>query len=303
MRLFPHLCVGLFCVLIVSSLTGQPLPDHRYLAAEIANDVFYLPLKTDRYFTSGMQFEYGRITTDDTTSSNKQPVINRQYWNINQDLFTPDAIDSPVLVPEDRPFASYLTLSRGREWQLPQAGLRLRQQWTAGVLGRYSMGGKMQNSFHGMINFAEEVPGWVHEVNPDVVLNYELEIERQYSLGKAGRVGLGTVFRGGTLYTDFRPAANLFLRPVRFGKQDYLYAKLAASSRLVGYNATLSGGLFNRDDRYRDVIQPHRVVHQLGASGGLTVNGYVLEGGVRWLSPEFRGGMNHLWAWFGIRVR
>lgn len=301
---FPTLFrVWLFVFFFSSSLLGQSPSGYRYLATEIANDVFYLPLKTDRYFTSGMQVEWGSVRFRRIARAGNQPVMEKRYWKINQDLFTPNAIDSLQIMPGDRPFASYLTLSRGHVTELSGFGFQLRRQWTVGVLGKYSFGGKMQNAFHSMIDFAEEIPGWVNEVNPDVVLNYEIEIGRRFPLGKWHRFHLNTRGRLGTLYTDIRPEGVLSLVPVRFGENAHFGISAAASTRLVGYNATLSGGLINRDERYRPNVVPIRTVHQLGLTSGLYLNGYKLEGGVRWLSPEFEGGEDHLWAWFGVSIR
>ena len=295
--------VALLTLCTVTFLRGQPASERRYLSAEIANDVFYLPLKTDRYFTSGLRFEWGKERSRAVEQLGGNRVVNRRYWRIDQDLFTPNAIDSLDLMPNDRPFASYLTVSRGFVTTLPGLGLRLRRQWTAGVLGRPSFGGRMQNAFHGMIDFAEEIPGWVHEVRPDLVLNGLLAVEKDLPLGQYHRFTLATRARLGTLYTDFRQEATVTLRPVRLGSDDGLYLRLTAGGHLVGYNATLSGGLLNRDDRYRGVIRPRRLVVNLGATAGMNALGLGLEGGVRWLSPEFRGGMEHLWAWFGVVIR
>lgn len=300
--IFPaYLRVGLFFLVFSLSLSGQETTSSRYVAAEIANDVFYLPLKTDRYFTSGLRFEWGSISHRRLARMGNNKVTNSRYWRIDQDLFTPNAIDSLQVMPGDRPFASYLTLSRGRVTDLPGLGFRLRRQWTVGVLGKPSFGGRMQNAFHGMIDFAEEIPGWVNEVNPDVVLNYTLAAEKDFALGPHHRFTLSSRGRLGTLYTDFRSAGTLLLRPVRFGSTADLYLELTAGGRLVAHNATLTGGLLNQDDRYRGVIRPRRLVSDLGAKTGLRLGDFRLEGGVRWLSPEFRGGGEHLWAWFGAR--
>ncbi|MEM6770726.1 MAG: lipid A-modifier LpxR family protein, partial [Bacteroidota bacterium] len=147
--------VGLLSVVLSYTLSGQSSPGSRYFSAEIANDVFFLPIKTDRYFTSGMQFEWGRESEVSFKIIDRGKAIKRKYWRINQDLFTPKAIDSLRLMPNDRPFASYLIVSKGSTFSIPLLGFSLRQQWTGGVLGKYSQGGRMQNAFHGMIDFAE----------------------------------------------------------------------------------------------------------------------------------------------------
>jgi hypothetical protein len=296
-------CVGLLSVFFSLSLHGQETAKRNYLTAEIANDVFFLPLKTDRYFTSGMQFEFGSVNEEKVPLSDQLIVAKSKYWRINHDLFTPSAIDSTSLMRDDRPFASYLTLSRGRSFTLPGKAFYFRRQWTAGILGKYSGGGMMQNAFHSVIDFAEEIPGWTHEVKTDVVLNYELELGRRFFLGKHSYLSVNVLGRLGTLYTDLRPEATLSLMPLHLQKDKYLQLEFSAASRWVGYNATLSGGLFNRDDRYRGVVMPHRLVHNLGVTGHIQFSKFYLRSGVKYLTPEFWGGQNHVWAWIGFGVR
>lgn len=295
--------VGLLIVIFSFSLSGQSKNNSRYFSAEIANDVFFLPIKTDRYFTSGMQFEWGTTSKENTLLTAKSVGTKSKYWRINQDLFTPKAIDSIRLMPNDRPFASYLIVSRGNTFSLPALGFALRRQWTAGVLGKYSQGGRMQNAFHGMIDFAEEIPGWVHEVKPDLILNYEIEASKSYPLGKRTQAAFNVRGRLGTLYTDIRPEFVISTIPLKFSDKGWVQLSLSGANRLVGYNATLTGGIFNPDERYRTNIIPHRSVRDAGLLGILHYAGYELSGGVRWLSPEFQGGLNHVWAWFGVKVR
>ena len=292
--------VALLSVITSFSLGGQPVNGSHYFSAEIANDVFFLPLKTDRYFTSGMAFEWGKKQAEKTIFATKARSFKSQYWRINQDLFTPEEIESSQLMPNDRPFASYVILSRGNTFDFPAVGFQLRRQWTAGILGKYSQGGRIQNAFHGMIDFAEEIPGWVHEVNPDLLLNYELEVSKRYPLSTRTTATFNLRGRLGTLYTDLRPEFTIATTPLKFSEKSWIQLSISGANRLVGYNATLTGGLLNRDERYRKTIIPRRNVQDLGATGIIQYTHYKLSGGVRWLSPEFQGGLNHVWAWFGI---
>lgn len=294
--------VGLLSVILSFSLSAQTLSNSHYFFAEIANDVFFLPIKTDRYFTSGMQFEWGVTAKGNTSLLHHKQGVSAKYWRINQDLFTPKAIDSIRVMPNDRPFASYLVISRGNTFSLPLVGFQLRRQWTAGVLGKHSQGGRMQNAFHGMIDFAEEIPGWVNEVKPDLILNYELEVSKRYPIGKRTTAIINVSARLGSLYTDFRPELVFSIIPLRFSDRGKVGLSVSGANRLVGYNATLTGGLFNPDDRYRNSIRPHRSVRDVSALGTLHYAGLELSGGVRWLSPEFKGGLNHVWAWFGVKM-
>ncbi|MBC6996383.1 DUF2219 family protein [Neolewinella lacunae] len=294
-------CVWAALLLLVHYLPAQSI-SKPYFAAEIANDVFYLPLKTDRYFTSGIQLEAGR--------SNLQPNLlipalnthHTRYWRINQSIFTPQAIDSVRLVRGDHPFASYLVLSNGVSVVQPLLGTTVTSEWTLGVLGKYSGGGRMQNALHRMVNFAEEIPGWNHEVKPDLIVNYRLHYQRLFFLSPRLHFEARLAGQLGSLYTDGSMGMALRAVPLQFNSRTFVELILGSTTRVVGYNATLSGGLFNRDDRYRGVIVPKRIVGRTEYGGAVHLNGLVLEGGVVMLGKEFDGGLSHRWAWIGLRL-
>ncbi|MEM9259463.1 MAG: lipid A-modifier LpxR family protein [Bacteroidota bacterium] len=294
------ICVGLLYLLLSFGLGAQQSTVARYFSGVVANDVFYLPIKTDRYFTSGVQFEYG-ITQ--AVSSSVLPGLEERvsrYWRVNHHLYTPSAIDSSNLQVNDRPFASYLTISRGKIYQSEVLGLRLEQLWTIGVLGKYSGGGRIQNAFHEMVKFAEPIPGWTHEVAPDFILNYQLSMRQDFPLLGRFVVAPSFTIRAGTLYTDISGGFFLSGKLVAFSPRRFLRLGFGSDLRFVGYDATLSGGLLNRDERYRGVIQPRRIVGQFQLRGSLHFDGWRGSAGLAYLSKEFTGGWSHTWAWFGL---
>ncbi|MBC8084929.1 MAG: DUF2219 family protein, partial [Hymenobacter sp.] len=73
--------------------------------------------------------------------------------------------------------------------------------------------------------------------------------------------------------------------------------------RLVGYNATLQGGLLRRDNPY---TLPARAVRRTVARGtgtiGLGFGGVRLETSAVWVSPEFSGARSHTWGQFALWV-
>lgn len=294
--------VVLLCMVFSYSLSSQAPKVARFFSATIANDVFFLPVKTDRYYTSGIQFEWGKVEPPKAGLTPMATSITKRYWQVSQDIFTPNEIESSQLVPNDRPFASYLIVSRGHTFEMPTLGFRLRRQWTVGVLGKYSLGGQMQNAFHNMIDFAEAIPGWVNEVRPDLLLNYEVALSKSYPVGRRAAAHIRLRGRLGTLYTDIRPRVAISVTPLTFKSKGQLQIELSVANRFVGYNATLTGGLLNRDDRYRKTIIPHRSVWNLETKADLHYAGYILSGGVCLLGAEFKGGMHHVWAWFGAKL-
>jgi hypothetical protein len=294
--------IGILIAVCSSLLTGQQTWGRTYLELEVANDVFYLPIKTDQYFTSGISLELGKKEVARSPFRQFGVATRTQYWRFTQNIFTPREIESQQLLFNDRPFASYLVATRGKTYTDGNLGFHLGRSITIGVLGKYSGGGNMQNAFHEMVGFADPLPGWINEVKPDAVFNYRLEINQAFQ--PTGRVGLttGLIGRLGTLHTDLATTLSLKIVALKRNEHRFLAFELAGDARLVGYNATLTGGLINRDERYFGIIQPTRIVAQAGLDGLLSFDAWELRGGLRHLTREFDGGLSHAWAWMGIKV-
>lgn len=295
--------LGAFFVVCCSSLAGQKAWSNLYVDFKIENDVLYLPIKTDQYFTSGLSLEVGQEKMARSPLLNVPSARRQRYWRLTQDIFTPQRIESPDLVKDDRPFASFLVFTYGKSFTDDHLGIGITQEFTAGVLGKYSGGGKMQNAFHDILSFADEVPGWRYEVKPDVIVNYRLGLRRSIRMGRFFWLNTELVARLGTLNTDLAPGVSCEWLALRVGTNRTLRFELSSQARLVGYNATLTGGIFNVDERYRGVIQPRRIVGQAGLDGVIDFDGLRISGGLRHLSSEFRGGWEHAWAWISFRVQ
>lgn len=291
------------CILVFSTyLPGQRTWGGGYIDFRIANDVLYLPIKTDQYFTSGISLEVGKKTEVAPLLRTTTNAVQNRYWRFTQNIYTPREIESSVLLTNDRPFASYLIATHGKSYTDALLGFSIETAWTAGILGKYSGGGSMQNALHEMLSFADPLPGWIYEVKPDVILNYEVGLAQHFRLGPHLLLTTGLKTRLGTLYTNINPEVTSRWRAVRFNESRYLQLEITGNARLVGYDATLSGGLINRDRRYRGIVHPQSLVGQFGVNGEIRYDGLRLMGGVSYLSPEFAGGLPHAWAWMGFRV-
>ncbi|NJC27773.1 lipid A-modifier LpxR family protein [Neolewinella antarctica] len=278
----------------------------RSLRAWAANDVFILPVRTDQYYTAGAGFEYSNIRRE---RSEIQSITHRRSWLVEQATFTPRDILSTDLLPNDRPFASYLTVDRGQSTTNSPGSVstdhpgELTTDWglTAGVLGKYSGGGKLQTVFHNMVDFADELPGWSNEVKPDLILNARYGLDKDWSVHPRYALRTYAKARAGTLFTDlttgvgadFLVGSVTNLRHVKLG--------VRGDVRAVGWNATLSGGLLNRDERFRGVVRPARLVGAWSFLATARWGRVGLEASVVQLTREFRGGKNHAYGVIGAR--
>lgn len=295
--------LGAIIVGISALLPGQSAWGDSYLSFELANDIFYLPIKTDQYFTHGLQLEFGKRKRKAAPLRVSGGTTVERYWRLTQNIYTPREIGVSHLVENDRPFASYLLVTRGKFFTDDQLGFGLRWELSGGILGRHSGGGRMQNALHDMLSFTEPLPGWGNEVNPDVLLNYELGVSQRFSVSP--RFGFTTTLTGrlGTLYTNLRPELKFSWLAIRTNGNRTLRFDLFSNARIVAYDATLTGGLFNRDERYRGRIRPKRLVGLFGFDGVIDLGKLQLSGGLRHLGVEFSGGLPHAWAWFSVGVQ
>ena len=295
--------LGAVFVGLSTLLSGQSAWEGAYFNFEVANDVLYLPIKTDQYFTSGLSLEIGKREVGSAPFRPGGSLVMEQYWRLTQNIYTPRQINALNLQEDDRPFASYLVATRGKSFSDGQLGLGVRWEFTAGILGRYAGGGVVQNAWHSILSFADPVPGWTYEVKPDVVLNYELAISQHFAA--TPRFGFTAALTGrvGTLYTNLEPQLRFNWLAIRMGERHTLEFEMLGMTRLVGYDATLSGGLLNRDDRYRGRVRPKRLVGTFGFDGTILFGDLRLSGGFRHLETEFQGGRAHAWAWFSVGVR
>lgn len=279
----------------VQGMGWEPSPgDRASLRGWMANDFLYVPLKTDKYYTSGLALEYARY-------AKQADKYTTKTWKLEHAIFTPENIEATDMLADDRPYASYLSLERAWAWT-DDSGLSFSQSVRGGVLGRYAQGEWLQNTWHGYLSYADDIPGWPNQVKPDVVINYRAMIDKDWLPSK--QLALATYGRGrvGTLFTDLTAGARVvWTIVITNNPKRYFTVGASQEFRTVGYNATLSGGLFNRDDRFRGVVRPERLVSLRQVRLALRYGQLGLETSGFWLNPEFQGGREHAYVRAGVQ--
>jgi len=231
---------------------GQP---HSWRLA-YDNDFF---TATDRYYTQGIVVELfdPRLSA---LSAVLPPAPRGSSMRIGiayqDDGYTPSDLKAPGILRGDHP---YVGTKQFRILGIATDSLRrqrLTSALTLGIIGQGAGGAEIQTFIHRQTG--NTIPrGWVHQIRNDAIVNYEAGIERE--LYRAGRTLLLTtsgVARLGTHNTAITAGATLMLGRVGTpfaaaptGRRTfYLYAK--PQLNVVGYDATLQGGLFNRSSPY-----------------------------------------------------
>lgn len=300
------------------SLAVQVSPD-KLLMGTFDNDATF---RTDYYYTQG-------LTANLVLPVFRKSPVNKLLWNprgfttsyhgirLVYDGFTPLRIADPDIRYGDRPFASYLYSSHYRILNNPQRKQRLTTALDLGIMGPETGAGKFQTQAHVWFD-APKPLGWVHQVRTDLVLAYQVAYEKQLlQLGQlaeligGGRASLGTLrtyaagnmlLRTGKMNNYFRNL-GISSRSNRGNLQLFqFYAQGGLSGRLVGYDASMQGGLLNRNSPYTlGADKLERAVRQATAGLVCTYKGFSAESAVVWLSPEFQGARNHKWMHFEVK--
>lgn len=287
-----------------------------FLQVNFDNDILDY---TDRFFTNGIKI----IIISPGLQMNPLRRLMIPYWgsgtnyyglSLVQNMYTPSTTKTGGILYGDRPYAAYLYVGSFKITNDPEHKLRQTSELDAGIIGPNSYGEWVQQSFHNAVPTNNEPLGWEYQIKNDLVLNYTIMYDKGIVNEKSLEVLLSSVGNIGTLYTNFAGGVQLrtgWLNPyfanLGIGKKQALrdaglrkvqfFFFLKGSGKLVGYDATLQGGLFNGSSTYTlPADQISRVVFQ--GSGGLafSLNGIRLDVEQYILSPEFHDGWWHKWV-------
>ena len=171
-------------------------------------------------------------------------------------------------------------------------------------MGPAAQGEQIQTGIHRWLK--NRLPqGWRHQIKNDIIINYQLNYEKKiiqpgkhFLVNIAGEARLGTVhdrLSGGINFM----AGNFNNPYASAGKRKKVAYYLFGQSRLnfIGYDATMQGGLFNRNSPYTiSAGDVKRVTFQ--ADAGMIVNfrKLFLSYTQSYLTKEFRTGRYHRWG-------
>ena len=299
--------------------TLHPISPDRLLRYTYANDLFF---RTDYYFTQGMTLTLvhpalARLPVRHLLL--RGPIGSTQYHGItlHYDGFTPLRIQDPFIRVGDRPYATYGYAAFFRISNQPARHQRLTTALELGFIGPAAGGKELQTAIHRVTGNAEP-RGWDYQIRNAPILGYRLAFEKQ--LAAAGHVELivNTEASLSTLYTH--ASTGLHLRAGQLnpyfsnlgtmnsgghaGSHKWqLYGQATLEGRLIGYNATLQGGIFTENDPYTLAAEDVRCT-VLRSSGGIVLayEKLTFEATSIWTSPEFAGGRTHRWGLLGVTI-
>ncbi|MCX6306007.1 MAG: lipid A deacylase LpxR family protein [Bacteroidetes bacterium] len=291
-----------------------------YLRINFDNDILDY---TDRFYTNGIKIEI----ISPGLQVNPLSRLTLPYWNsgtnyygisLVQNMFTPSTTKMGGILHGDRPYAAYLYVGSFKITNDSVHKFRLASELDAGIIGPNSYGEWVQRSFHNAVPTNNEPLGWEYQVKNDLVLNYTISFEKGIVSTRNFEFLLSSAGNAGTLYTNLTGGGQLrtgwfnpFFANLGVAKKQALgdaglrkiqvFLFIKGAGKLVGYDATLQGGIFDKSSIYTlPAGEISRVVFQ--GSGGISFscNGIRLDLEQFMLSPEFHNGWWHKWVHVGL---
>ncbi len=256
--LFINFCTVSWSQKIDNLVSFRDIKSERYFRFSYENDFFSA---TDKNYTQGYNLELvapGLIENPINYLLFKPKNTETRYGiSIEHIGFTPSDFASPDIQIGDRPFAAAIMIKSFKIDADTIASRRIAQSLILGLIGPGAFGKEMQVEIHKITG--NKIPrGWDNQIKNDVVLNYRLDYEKQFyryknifTLNGQSTLQLGTLFTNVSLglNTSIGLLNNPFAQTKKHSNfQFYLYSQPIISA--VAYDATLQGGLFNKDSPY-----------------------------------------------------
>lgn len=275
----------------------------RGLLLQYENDAFG---NTDYYYSQGVSLIFTHPELKKNPLTKLLPGLKNSvsYYGLNleHDAYTPTSILSDSILRGDRPYAASFFIQSFRVSTNSDQHIRLTTALALGLIGPAAGGKEIQTLIHR--NTRNNLPhGWEHQIANDAIVNYTAIYERGIfnlnflsATGLAG-IDLGTYQDKG--YAGVNMKLGLMNDPIFGARQRAVqfYAEVRARGFLVGYDASLQGGLFNRKSPY---IIPSSAISRFTFRNDfacyLTFKQLTVSASYTTLSKEFETGRKHAWG-------
>ena len=306
----------LFFLTITGSLQAQEIEasafsidiqDSSFTRISYDNDLFR---GTDLYYTQGI----GIDVFSPCLEKNPMNVLLLRLKDSDRSQYgvqfrthgcTPTTILSDSVLIGDRPFAGVFSFGMVRTSHQNERKLRLTSQFELGMIGPAALGEQTQRGIHKITG--DDLPlGWQHQIKNAPIVNYSLRVDKGLIelpsicfLSGFGQVKIGTfqsqLSTGLDLSLGFR---NHPFSPGKHRFECYLYSQSALV--LVGYDASLMGGIVNRDGYHLTYSQINPLVAKQHVGIVLAVPHVSVALDFAFISREIRHGLPHSWG--GLRL-
>jgi lipid A 3-O-deacylase len=309
---FPFLSIAVFQTLVVAAQESNAgISASQMTSFTYANDFF---TATDRYFTQGAGLRYGSIALG--RSFFMAPLLRLHSdpapWLTvlaQQDCYTPASIRTETIRTFDRPFAAAIYLGLEATSLDRDNGVKLVSTLFAGVIGPCaSCAEEQQWIHHGLGNI--EPLGWQYQLHSDVLLNYGATLEKRlfssgWTEGRGGvqaQVGSYRNDASASFTLELGKAVSAFIPASKRPTKPQFRTFGNAALTVVGYDAPMQGGLFQRNNPHvLEADQIERVVAGYGWGARFNYKAIDLEYREWYIGRTFEGGLRHGWGTIVLR--
>lgn len=285
------------------------LSNSKNLQIYFDNDFWYL---TDYYYTNGIRLGYiDPIFVHSPISlllvSNGSNGIDFYGIQLIQNMYTGSQPKVDSIIKGDRPWAAYSVIGQNAQSFDYKNKLKHSSEFNIGVLGPKSGGGFLQNLVHAILPNNSPPAGWDNQIKTDIIIDYQYEIlkllyeSKRFESYARGSIQVGSLrdnlkWGFGARYGIFRP---FYLEPwtnekTEENRQLFYSFYLDFETQLIGYDATLQGGVTDRTSVY---VIPTRDMERFVIQGRLGLELRYQKIHLQliqfWKSKEFRTGMDH----------
>lgn len=299
--------IALHAQKIDNTASFRDMQSDRYFRINYENDFF---TSSDLYYTQGYQLELV------TPWLRKNPVnrlflklkdSEQKYGLLFENLgYIPTSIKETGIQYGDRPYAATIGIKSFLISTDTVGKLRLTSSLVLGMIGPVALGNEIQTGIHRRIG--DDIPqGWHNQIANDVVLDYEVAFEKQLlNYNNLVRLNLDTKAHLGTLHTYASTGVNaafgLLNNPFTVGEKRTFAAYVFAQPRLkiIGYDATLQGGLFSKSPYTIPARSIERFVFENNYGIIVQFRTLYFEYFRNDITKEFKTGGSHKWGGFKI---
>jgi len=245
---------------IDDNVSFRNIDSNKYFRINYENDFF---TATDRDYTQGIYIE--KVKPSFRNFPLSKLLLHPKNGNVKygialeDDGYTPNIIASAAIQNGDRPYAgvlflkTFLTLTNAEKLE------RISVLLSTGIIGPAAQGEAMQKGIHHWIHYTQPL-GWNNQIANDAVINYQVNYEKEifslrnyFSFASFNSARIGTLSDKTT--TGFNLMIGDFYSPFKNNihfpvKKFQWYAYAQPLVNLVGYDATLDGGVFNHSSPY-----------------------------------------------------
>lgn len=295
---------------IDNTLSYKNINTDGYFRLNYENDFFSA---TDIYYTQGIHAEVVSPWVK------KFPLIKlllhphydyvRYGLGLEHEGYTPTSISSDKALIGDRPFAACFFLKTFVMATDTVNKQRFSTSISTGLIGPGAGGKEMQVGIHKALH--DITPhGWSNQVQNDAILNYQSDYEKQLlSLGHLFSLDADAMARVGTLSDKVAIGSSIMIgyfdspfSSAVAGKNSFrIYAYEHPEFDVIGYDATLEGGVFNKTSPYTiSAADISRITFQNRFGFVVIYHRMYLEYFQSYVSNEFKMGNYHVWG--GVQI-